>query len=119
VDGNFSRRRVLGHQQNHCQVSWAGRLGAAKLADRQSRFFSKREGLTGPELDRFGRLGTIDTPVSTEGIVEGVHATFLRLSRPPRRGVKTAKNSLYPDLPSGDATGDRLGAFPGGKRSSG
>jgi hypothetical protein len=88
VDGNFPRRRLLGHHENCCQVSWAGWLGAAKLADRHSRFFGQREGLTGPEFNRRDPLGMIGTPVSTEGIaeregiIEGVHATFLRLLRP-------------------------------------
>jgi hypothetical protein len=79
VHGDFPGRRVLGHHENGRQVSWAGWLGAAKLADRHSRFFSKREELTGPELDRRDLLGMIDIPAPIEGIVEGVHATLLRL----------------------------------------
>jgi hypothetical protein len=100
VDRNFPRRRLLGQQENNCQISWAGWLGAAKLADRHNRFFSKREVLTGPELNRFDLLRTIDTVVSIEGIVEGAHATFLRLLRPPRRGVKAAKNSFILTFPA-------------------
>ena len=79
VHRDFPGRRVLGHHENGRQVSWAGWLSAAKLADRHNRFFSEREALAGPELNRCDPLRTIDTAVSTEGIVEGAHATFLRL----------------------------------------
>src|ERR1700742_458035 len=88
---NFPRRHPLGHHENRCQISWAGWLSAAKLADRHSRFFTKREDLAGPEFDRGDPLGMIRIPLSTEGIaegegiVEGTHATFLRSLRPFRR----------------------------------
>ena len=82
VDGNFPRRRLLGHHENCCQVSWAGWFGTAKLADGYSRFFAQREGLTGPEFNLCDPLSMTGAPVSIEGIVEGVHATFLRLRRP-------------------------------------
>jgi hypothetical protein len=104
VDGNLPRRRPLGHQENYRHLSWAGWLGATELADRQSRVFRKREGLMGPELDRCDLLRTIDTCVSIERIVEGAHVIFLRLLRPPRRGVN-------PEFPGSDASSDRLSAF--------
>ena len=104
MDGHFPRRRVLGHHKNHGLSIWAARLSAGEFADRHSRFFSKREVLTGPELNRRDPLRTVNTPVSIKGIDEGAHATVLNLLRPLRRGVKAAKNSLisgilYPEFP--------------------
>jgi hypothetical protein len=94
VNGNLSRWRLLRHQENDRHVSRAGRLGATKLSDRHDRIFREREDLTGPELDRFDLLRMVGTSLSTERIVEGTHANFLRLLRPPRRLIKEAKNVL-------------------------
>ena len=61
VDGYFVRRPFLGHHHNRCMLIWASWLAAGKFADRHDQFFSKREGLTGPELDRRGPIGKADT----------------------------------------------------------